>query len=177
MSSLPHYTVADYEQWAGDWELWNGVAVAMSPSAGFTHQKLLTRLLYQFQHALTANAKCRCSVVADVDWRVALDTVVRPDLSVVCEPQDGEYITRPPTLIAEVLSPSTASKDRNEKRALYESQGVPWYLIIDPKSGTAEALRLSGQRYESVPPDANAIDITLHEGCRVMLDTASLFDE
>ena len=28
----PHYTVADYEQWSGDWELWKGTAVAMTPS-------------------------------------------------------------------------------------------------------------------------------------------------
>ena len=28
----PHYTVDDYQHWEGDWELWNGVAVAMAPS-------------------------------------------------------------------------------------------------------------------------------------------------
>ena len=28
----PRYTVDDYESWAGDWELWQGTAIAMTPS-------------------------------------------------------------------------------------------------------------------------------------------------
>ncbi len=171
----PHYTVADYEQWQGDWELWNGVAVAMSPSAGFTHQRVLARLLYLFQDAFSANGSCHCQVVTDVDWRVTTDTVVRPDLSVVCEEQDGEFITRPPTLIAEVLSPSTASKDRIEKRALYESRGVHWYLIIDPEEQAVDAMHLSGERYQTDSGNESAIEITLQDGCRVAVNRDALF--
>lgn len=36
MSTAPryqtYYLISDYLQWEGSWELWNGTAVAMSPS-------------------------------------------------------------------------------------------------------------------------------------------------
>jgi Uma2 family endonuclease len=36
-------------------------------------------------------------------------------------------------LVVEVLSPSTAAKDRNLKMALYEIEQVKYYLIVDPQ--------------------------------------------
>lgn len=35
---IPTYTVADYERWEGEWELWDGVPVAMSSAPIFRHQ-------------------------------------------------------------------------------------------------------------------------------------------
>lgn len=37
----PHYTVEDYRQWEGRWELMGGVAIAMSQSPFGQHAKLL----------------------------------------------------------------------------------------------------------------------------------------
>lgn len=37
----PHYTVEDYELWEGDWELWDGHAIAMSPAARPDHQRIV----------------------------------------------------------------------------------------------------------------------------------------
>ncbi len=47
---LPHYTIDDYQLWAGDWELWNGIAVAMTPSPFGRHQALASRLLVALQN-------------------------------------------------------------------------------------------------------------------------------
>jgi hypothetical protein len=35
---IPRYTVADYRQWQGDWELLDGVAVSVTPSPFGIHQ-------------------------------------------------------------------------------------------------------------------------------------------
>lgn len=47
-----------------------------------------------------------------------------------------------PALIVEVLSPSTALKDRNEKFKLYEQFGVQEYWIVDPVYETIEVFGL-----------------------------------
>lgn len=49
--------------------------------------------------------------------------------------------------MVEILSPEKAAKDMNQKWWLYESFGVPEYLIIDPESRTARLLRLEGDHY------------------------------
>jgi Uma2 family endonuclease len=60
--------------------------------------------------------------------------VVQPDISVIC---DRGKITEKgcvgaPDLIVEVLSPSTALKDRNEKYKLYQRFEVKEYWVVDP---------------------------------------------
>ena len=175
----PHYTVADYQQWDGDWELWNGVAVAMSPSPTRQHQRILFDLAMLIQKGLAQHAGCHCEVVIDVDWRVSDDTVVRPDLSVACASSDDDYLQEAPTLVAEVLSPSTAHKDQNEKRRLYESQGVGWYLLVDPDARKVIVLSIDGggQYTETQVSTSSSTVIELHDGCSFEFNDADLFRE
>ncbi len=130
---LPHYTVADYVQWEGDWELWFGTAVAMSPSPFGPHERAVIEFVDQMRGSIKLHP-CDCRVYAGLDWIVGEDTVVRPDVMLVCGDQPDRYLERPPCLIIEVVSSSTELKDRKEKRALYEEQGVEVYLIADPDS-------------------------------------------
>ena len=58
----PHYTIDDYQLWEGDWELWNGVAVAMTPSPLGRHGYLLAQLARGLGNAIDA-AHCNASVV------------------------------------------------------------------------------------------------------------------
>ena len=51
-------------------------------------------------------------------------------------------------MVVEVLSPSTASIDRDRKLTLYAEHGVPYYWIVDPVGRTVEAYRLVGVKYE-----------------------------
>jgi hypothetical protein len=41
---VPNYSVADYQTWPGDWELWNGVPIAMGPSPFLPHGALAATL-------------------------------------------------------------------------------------------------------------------------------------
>ena len=61
-----------------------------------------------------------------------------------------------PDVIVELLSPSTAKKDRTEKRDLYARVfRTAEYFLCDPDQKTIEGLRLAGQSYQPIPPDEN----------------------
>ncbi len=137
----PHYTFSDYCQWEGDWELWSGTAVAMTPSPFGRHQRILTRLARMFGNQLQA-AECDCEVVVELDWVVAEDTVVRPDLMIICDDFPERHLFSTPSLVAEVLSDSTRNKDLTSKKQLYRENGVLYYLVADPQD---ESLQLFHQ--------------------------------
>ena len=102
----PHYTIEDYRQWEGDWELWHGTAVAMTPSPFGRHGGLLMRLGTALTNAID-HARCSASVLAEIDWIISEDTVVRPDISVICGPPPEGHIESAPAMVVEVLSEST----------------------------------------------------------------------
>jgi len=52
-----------------------------------------------------------------------------------------------PDLIVEVLSSSTAARDRGLKKDLYTRAGVRHYWLLDPRKKTLQALRLEGDCY------------------------------
>jgi Uma2 family endonuclease len=171
-SFTPRYTYQDYLQWEGDWELWFGTAVAMTPSPFGPHERIVSELAGQLRNEL--KAKCPdCRVYAGLDWLAAEDTVVRPDVMVVCGEQPERHLERPPVLAAEVLSPSTAERDREYKSALYAQFGVPHYLILDPKAATFERFELASGEYRVAEP-ANS-ELQLADDCEVSLDIGELF--
>lgn len=167
----PRYTIADYIQWEGDWELWHGHAVALTPSPSFDHQETAGNLLTALKSLLLDSDGCDCKAVMEVDWHVTQDTVVRPDVMLVCEPVTTKWVEVTPSLIAEVLSPSTSNNDRSFKRSLYAKQGVGYYLIVDPQAKQVETLKLMDGQYQQADPTS----IEPHEGCTLNLDLAGLF--
>lgn len=63
---------------------------------------------------------------------------------------------RLPDVIFEMLSPSTAKKDRNEKRDLYSRVfGTAEYFLYEPETGKLEGFRLAGRFYQPIQPDEN----------------------
>ena len=174
----PRYRVEDYLGWKGDWELWNGIAIAMTPSPFGKHQRIVTRISHCFMNAIESAApRCReCEVFAELDWIVDTETVVRPDVVIVCgEPVDG-HLTRAPAVAVEVQSPSTATNDRNFKFKLYEQQGVSNYILIDPDKQVLESYRLLDGVYELVSSVENQpIDLTLHHSCTLQMDILRIF--
>ena len=166
---LPHYTVADHAAWEGDWELVDGVAVAMTPSPFGRHAERLSRLTASFWNAIDA-VGCPATVLVEIDWIVTNDTVVRPDLIVVCGPAPQRHVEQPPALVAEILSAATRGRDLTVKRALYEASGVRWYLIIDPDEGESSLLRLGkAGRYEALPASGRR-EIDLCPDCTLSID-------
>jgi len=86
-------------------------------------------------------------IFVEVDIALGAHDIVRPDLSGWRRerlPRPGA--TRPidvvPDWVCEIISPSTAARDRVTKRALYARTGVPHYWLIDPEARVLEALAL-----------------------------------
>jgi Uma2 family endonuclease len=89
--------------------------------------------------------------VAPTDCILSNVTVVQPDILYIAT--DRQAITSErgiegaPTLVVEVLSPSTARLDRDRKMRLYAEHGVPYYWIVDPETRSIEAFALAGAEY------------------------------
>lgn len=69
-----------------------------------------------------------------------VDTMVKPDLSVVCDRSkvDERGCKGAPDLVIEILSPSTMRHDRLVKLGLYQRAGVREYWIVDPANRTVQ---------------------------------------
>ena len=76
--------------------------------------------------------------------QVADDTILYPDVFVTCDKADlaTEMIFRAPSLVIEVLSPSTPAYDRSQKFALYRRiAALREYVLVDPDTRRVEAFR------------------------------------
>lgn len=137
-----HHTYADYLAWPEDvrYELIDGIAYAMAPAPLRVHQELLLELASQTRNALEGRP-CR-PFIAPFDVRLPrgdeaerdIDTVVQPDLAVVCDRAklDERGCRGAPDWVVEILSPSTAGHDLIVKRRLYERVGVREYWLVHP---------------------------------------------
>jgi Uma2 family endonuclease len=143
---LPKYNYEDYLNWEGRWELIDGIPIAMNPLPSLRHQNISGNI-HALLKQLLKNCK-KCTPLLPVDWKVSEDTILQPDNSVICYPAgDVNYITKAPSLIFEILSPSTSTKDKTVKYEIYQEQSVKYYIIIDPKANSAEVFELVDGNY------------------------------
>jgi len=170
----PHYTVDDYQHWDGDWELWHGTAVSMSPSSFGNHGNILGRIATSLNIAIDA-ARCHVNVLIEIDWIVSHDTVLRPDAVVVCGDVPQRHVESVPAIVVEVLSDSTRDRDLHWKREIYQEQKVPHYFILDPVVKQMLWLRLNeNHRFESRSV-TSLIEVDICDTCSIQVSTDRLF--
>lgn len=172
INDYPHYTYKDYEKWEGDWELIRGIPYAMAPAPAWQHQHFGSEFIYKIKDILKQQNSCDCKVLYESDWIISDDTVVRPDVMIVCEPIKTNNVTEPPSLILEILSPSTVLKDRNTKFNLYQAYRVPYYLIADLGKKQIEIFELRDNVYHQTNDLKN---FRLTEACTIQLAVQDLF--
>ena len=177
IEELPHYTYDDYLQWEGEWEIIHGIPYAMTPAPRIKHQRLSVKIATQLENLLKNCVDCQ--TLMPVDWQIAEDTVVQPDLSVVCgENKSEEKLLLTPVLVFEIISPSTARKDRILKYQLYEKAGVKYYCLVDPDTNSLEIFQLNREGYRKYNDRDSFKDgkITLEIGnCLIEFDVAEIF--
>jgi Uma2 family endonuclease len=127
--------------------------VTASPS--IRHQRILTRLLVSLDSYLRERGMGQV-LPAPLDVVLSEFDVVVPDLQVLA-PASSKQVTEAniqgaPDLVVEILSPSTADRDRGVKRKLYEKFGVQEYWIVDPSIETVQVWRLASGRLELAEP-------------------------
>ena len=128
-------------------ELINGKIVAMSPSPVWDHMAISGSIYNLFYNYLKGKI---CTPIQDgFDLHLTEKDIFVPDMMVICDrskiKRSGVYGA--PDLVAEVLSPSTAKRDKGYKKDLYEASGIPEYWIVDPISRSVEVHLLSDGRY------------------------------
>ena len=124
------YTYDDYLTWPDEprREIINGALYALA-SPTVRHQDILLNLA-SVMKPFFKGKPCRL-FVAPLDVVLSEDTVVQPDLLVVCDPQKitGGCVRGAPDLVIEILSPSSASYDRLLKFKRYADAGVKEYWL------------------------------------------------
>jgi Uma2 family endonuclease len=119
-------------------------------------------------------------IFVEVDVRFDPHEIVRPDLSGWLRerlPDPGEVrpIDVVPDWVCEVVSPSTASRDRVAKRALYARFGVPYYWLVDPEARAIEALRLVEGRWLELGVFGDGDRVCIEPFEAVEIDVSRLF--
>jgi len=170
------YTYADYASWDDDirYELIDGIPYVMyAPTT--THQGILMDLSRQLASFLKGKP-CRvfaapCDVclsgLGDED-----DTVVQPDILVVCDESkiEKKYCNGAPDMTIEILSPSTSKRDLLTKLVKYQMAGVREYWIVDPDAKTVNVHILEDGRYVINSYESNdTIAVTVLDGCSIIL--------
>ena len=170
---LPSYTYEDYLHWEGRWELIDGIPFAMSPMPSPSHQKIANTIGTLFSSHLDG-ATCNCDVYQPIDLKISEQTIVNPDLLIVCKPIIKQFLDFPPELVVEILSPSTVVKDRTTKYDLYEAFKIKYYLIIDIDKNLIQTFELSADgRYEMRPSSIYTFEFD--GGCKIEVDLSSIF--
>jgi Uma2 family endonuclease len=159
-------TVDDFLGWEDGtdtrYELIGGFVVAMAPPAP-AHGRIAVRLGGAIDAALRSRRPCAVQSEAGIARPDRDDTCYIADLAVTCEPLLTEdRLIRSPILIVEILSPSTAAFDRQQKVADYRQiASVQEILLIDSESVFAEILRREGDHWITEIVQGPAATLTL----------------
>ena len=159
---LPSITWQDVQQMPDDGNRYEAIEgdLYMTPAPTYRHQrvswrlgKALDRLLEEPGHGVVVQAPFGVEFPATGEG-------VQPDFLFVSEARRGiisnAWISGAPDLVVEILSPSTASRDRGLKLRLYERQGVREYWIVDPDENAIDVRRFgeepAHERFEGTVP-------------------------
>ncbi len=156
---IDSYTYEDYLRFSDDdrVEIIDGIVYDMSPAPLRKHQGIVTNLLRSVANYLV-NKSCEIYpapfdvVFAEKGKKDSeIKNVVQPDLSIICDKNklNDKGCFGAPDWIIEILSPSTSSKDLNEKYFLYEKFGVKEYWIVEPSEQIVLVYSLKNGKYEN----------------------------
>ncbi len=152
-----HHTLADTLAWDEQdrIELIYGDPVMMAPPTR-VHQKAVSEFNRQLGNNLDGK-KCEVypspfavrPLECDGDCPENVDTMVEPDITVVCDPSKLDDIgcKGAPDLVMEILSPSTSRHDRFVKFNLYQRAGIREYWIVDPTDKSVQVFLLENGYY------------------------------
>ena len=154
--AIDKLTVAEFHQMEFDendtylYELLDGELVKKKAPAP-RHQRILRDLSFAI-HQFVMAGKLGEVLFAPVDVFLNEYNAPQPDLVFVAQNQidlitnDGTMGV--PTLVVEIISPSSIYRDRVTKKALYEQFGIQEYWLIDPADNYIEIFVLTDGEYK-----------------------------
>ena len=173
MCAIEYYSYDDYVKWEGDWELIDGMPMAMSPAPMRKHQSIASEIIRHIGNQLE---NCElCEVLGEVDYKVNDDTVLRPDIALTCGETNEAYLTKAPQIIVEIISPSTAKRDEKYKFEIYEAEKVNYYILVYPNDLKAKIYKLDDKKYDK-QGDFTTESYTFEDTtCNIELDFEQVF--
>ena len=179
------YTYADYYTWDDEkrrelidgipYEMFPDETRAMSPAPTWPHQSISSEMHYQLATFLRGKP---CKVyTAPFDVRLNGNgdddpDVVQPDLVVICDQLklDIKGCNGAPDMVVEILSPSTARRDKTIKFNKYQQAGVREYWIIDPDIKILSTHILTDSGYITrAYSETDTVPVHVLEGCEINL--------
>lgn len=176
------HSYGEYLTWPENrrYQLIDGVAYLMAPAPTVRHQEVAGEIYFQLRRALS-ESPCRV-LIAPVDVLLpkaeeadeAVDTVVQPDVLVVCDPARirERNVRGAPDLVVEVLSPATSALDQAEKRHHYERSGVREYWLVHPLDLVLTIYRHTGVGFgmPQILPLSGSTPVGILPGVRIEWD-------
>ena len=154
--------------------------LVVTPGPSARHQEVVGELLYRLIGFVKEHHLGKV-FPGPFDVLFAEGDYLEPDLLFVSKDR-SRYITdrgveAPPDLVVEVVSPSTAARDRRIKRDRYEHFGVAEYWVVDPDQQTVEVWKLADGSSEAVVyrPAATLEWSPVDEGPSLHIPIAELF--
>ena len=165
---------------AGDihhYELIHG-RIVMTPPAGFGHGTVEATLVHLLREHVVGRRLGRI-LGSSAGYDLPSGDTLEPDVSFVSverlavgpAPDPTRFARLVPDLVVEILSPSTARRDRTEKKEIYAANGVREYWLVDPVGETATVFHLRGEAYgepiqvrDGVVPSEVLPDLELRAG-------------
>jgi Uma2 family endonuclease len=138
--------------------------IIMSPSPAYEHQQIAKLIFRQLDKYVDSN-KLGEAYFAPFDVYLGKRNVYQPDILFISKERmniikDGK-IKGAPDLIIEILSPSTAKFDIEDKKAVYEQYGVKEYWIVEPESKAVSGFTLTNQEYSELESTKGTIQSAL----------------
>ncbi|HHW43526.1 MAG TPA: Uma2 family endonuclease [Desulfotomaculum sp.] len=101
---------------------------------------------------------------APLDVLFSRISIAQPDLIFISHGRAAiitdKNIAGAPDLVVEILSPTTAKRDKVTKAHVYALYGVKYYWLVDPDSTMVEEYRLEGEGYVPVSRGAGNAPFT-----------------
>lgn len=158
------YTYDDYLKIDDDnrYELIGGELILV-PAPKTIHQRIIRRLIKYLGDFVDGNNMGEV-LLAPTDVLLSEKEKPQPDIFFISKERlniiKEQHIAGAPDLVIEILSPSTASRDRVEKSKMYYTHGVKEYWLVDPEIETVEILT-PGEKYWQIDGTYNN-KATLH---------------
>jgi Uma2 family endonuclease len=182
MGALPKedqwFTYADYKEWElaeGErYELIYGEIHAMS-APNLRHQSVLGELFSQFHNYLRGKP-CKaypapCDVRLFYEEDESDDTVVQPDIVVVCDEKKRgpEGCRGAPDLVVEILSPFNTAIEMQKKFDLYLRSGVREYWVVNPENNRLTVYNFQNKSINSFG-DEDTVPVATLPGLNITLE-------
>jgi Uma2 family endonuclease len=141
-TSNKQYTYQDYLKLDDDnqYELIGGELILV-PAPRTIHQRIIRRLIKYLGDFVDDNSIGEV-LLAPIDILLSEKEKPQPDIFFISAERlniiKDKHVAGAPDLVIEILSPSTASRDRVEKSKMYYNHGVKEYWIVDPDSMVVE---------------------------------------